>query len=355
MNPSQAAAPGTASVRFRLPLPPLYDLGWVLGFLADRAAPALERVTPAELVRVVRIDSAATVLSLRPGPEPAAPRWLAVTAIASAPADPAATRLRAAPVRRLVCRMLDLDTDLEPFLALARRDPLLAPLVARHPGLRLPQLPDPFEGAVRAIVGQQVSVAGARTVIDRLIRQLGEPAPDGSGLLAFPPPPAVAACAPERLAACGLTRAKCTALIAVAAATRDGAVDWEQLRTADADAAHGALLALPGIGPWTASYIRMRALGDHDAFPAADLGILKALAAHAASHPGARPSRSPLRRSPSHGRPATARAAAAVRSPAVREAAAAALPSTAFSLALAERWRPWRAYAAIHLWRSLSS
>jgi 3-methyladenine DNA glycosylase/8-oxoguanine DNA glycosylase len=321
-------------LRCRLRLPAPYDVAWVLGFLGDRAAPALERVGAAGLVRVVRLAGVPTVLELRFAPDPAAPRWVAVEArpagAAGATAMPrlagsampgsagsatptgsdgrAGTSL-VSPLRRLVRRMLDLDTDLGPFLALARRDPLLAPLAARHPGLRLPQLPDAFEGAVRAIVGQQVSVAGARTMIDRLVRGLGEPLPGTGGLFAFPPAAALAAARPERIAALGFTRAKAGALIAVAAATAGGALDWRRLRAAPPAAAEQALVALPGIGPWTASYIRMRALGDRDAFPASDLGVIKALAAHAAP---------------------------------------ADIP------ALAERWRPFRAYAAIQLWRSLS-
>ncbi len=349
-------APPPAAPRLRLRLPEPYDLGWVLGFLADRATPALERVEPGLLVRVVRLAGVPAVVTVRPGPDPRAPRWLAVEAVPAAlPARAAASvpsRLAGALaadvaadlgsdlaagvgadlagdladlagglaqplLRRLVRRMLDLDTDLRPFLAMARRDPLLRPLVARRPGLRLPQLPDPFEGAVRAIVGQQVSVAAARTVIDRLIRQLGEPvAAAGAGLFAFPLPAAVAAAGPERLTVLGLTRAKAAALVGMAAASRDGALDWERLRGAPADAASAALTALPGIGPWTASYIRMRALGDRDAFPASDLGVVKALAALA---PGA----------PRPHQPAEI-------------------------LAMAERWRPFRAHAAIHLWRSLS-
>jgi len=317
-------------MRLRLPEP--YDLGWMIGFLAGRAAPALERVEPGLLVRVIRLADVPAVLTVRHALDPAQARWLAVEAtagaatagaptageaIAAAPgaglaASPAAGPATA-PLRRLLRRMFDLDTALGPFLELARRDRLLGPLVARHPGLRLPQLPDPFEGAVRAIVGQQVSVAAARTVVDRLIRQLGEPVDAaGRGLIAFPHPAAMAAASPERLAALGLTRAKAAALIAVAAATAGGAVDWEGLRGAAPEAAQAALLALPGIGPWTASYIRMRALGDRDAFPASDLGVIKALASLA---------------------PRTAVAGIA---------------------GLAERWRPFRAYAALHLWRSLS-
>ena len=314
-------------MRLRLRLPEPYDLGWMLGFLADRAAPALERVEPGQLVRVIRLAGVPAVLTVRHAVGPAPARWLMVEAAAAAPAAdlvtaavagpaasaPAAATPAAADLRRLLRRMFDLDTALGPFLELARRDRLLGPLVARHPGLRLPQLPDPFEGAVRAIVGQQVSVAAARTVVDRLIRQLGEPvAAAGPGLFAFPQPAAMAAASPERLAALGLTRAKAAALIAVAAATAGGAVDWERLRGAAPEAAQAALLALPGIGPWTASYIRMRALGDRDAFPASDLGVIKALASLA---------------------PRTAVAGIA---------------------GLAERWRPFRAYAALHLWRSLA-
>jgi len=312
-NPEPAPPSAPQRRRFRLPLPQPYDLGWVFGFLADRATPALERVEPGLLVRVVRLAGVPVVLTVRPGPGREAPTWLAVeaTQTASAPCS-------ALPLRRLVRRMLDLETDLGPFLALARRDPLLRPLVARHPGLRLPQLPDPFEGAVRAIVGQQVSVAAARTVIDRLIRRFGEPvAVAGGGLFAFPHPAAVAAAPAESLTALGLTRAKAAALIAAAAATRDGALDWDRLRDATPAAAHAALVALPGIGPWTASYIRMRALGDRDAFPASDLGVVKAFSA-------------------------------------LVPPASGAVSTAAGIAALAERWRPYRAYAAIHLWRSLS-
>jgi len=308
-------------MRLRLRLPEPYDLGWMLDFLADRAAPALERVEPGQLVRVILLAGVPAVLTVRHAVGPVPARWLMVEAAAAAPAAGLVTAGVAGPagapplahLRRLLRRMFDLDTALGPFLELARRDRLLGPLVARHPGLRLPQLPDPFEGAVRAIVGQQVSVAAARTVVDRLIRQLGEPVDAGGrGLFAFPRAAAVAAAPAERLAALGLTRAKAAALIAVAAATAGGAVDWERLRGAAPEAAQAALLALPGIGPWTASYIRMRALGDRDAFPASDLGVIKALASLA---------------------PRTAVAGIA---------------------GLADRWRPFRAYAALHLWRSLS-
>jgi 3-methyladenine DNA glycosylase/8-oxoguanine DNA glycosylase len=318
-------------LRLRLRLPTPYDVAWVFGFLADRATTALERVTATEHLRVVRTPagrfpstSRVVVLVTRPGPDPAAPRWLDVEATTIPESDdPAPTIPSAAAVRRLVRRMFDLDTDLAAFLALARRDPLLAPLVRQRPGLRLPQVPDPFECAVRAIVGQQVSVAGARTVVDRIIRDLGTPLPPiaPAGLFAFPTAAAMAAAPVERLTALGLTRAKAAALRGVAAASRDGVLDWAALRRLPQEDAQALLVALPGIGPWTASYIRMRSLGDRDAFPAADLGILKALPT------GAAPSATP---------------------------AGTTRPTPAAALALAEAWRPYRAYAAIHLWRSLA-
>jgi 3-methyladenine DNA glycosylase/8-oxoguanine DNA glycosylase len=202
--------------------------------------------------------------------------------------------------------------------ALAAREPAFARVIKTH---GVPEPRNSERGAqtlLRTIVGQQVSVAAARTVVDRLVRRLGEPvSAAGAGLFAFPHPAAIAAAPAELLAGLGLTRAKAAALIAVAAATCDGALDWQRLRGAPAEAAHAALLALPGIGPWTASYIRMRALGDRDAFPASDLGVVKALAALAATPPTG--------------------------------------PAAAEITALAERWRPFRAYAAIHLWRSLSA
>jgi 3-methyladenine DNA glycosylase/8-oxoguanine DNA glycosylase len=213
--------------------------------------------------------------------------------------------------------MLDLDADLAAFRTLAARDPVLGPLVARRPGLRLPQYVNPFEGTMRAILGQQVSLAAASTLAGRLVRRFGEPAPDldGISLFVFPDPENLAAAGPAVLAEIGLTRVKSAALHGLAAAVADGTLDWDRLRHGPAEEAEAALCALPGIGPWTASYVRMRTLGDRDAFPASDLGVVKALE----------------RLSPDGERP-TPRAAQA----------------------LAESWRPFRAYATLHLWNALS-
>ncbi len=295
----------------RLPLPPGFDLDWTLDFLAARTVRSMEAVAEGEVREYQR--------SLRAGGRTVT---LAVRARRGRSGD--ALEVRTAPAlsaeetRRLVVRMFDLDADLAGFASLAAADPVLSRIVPRRPGIRLPQLLDPFEGIVRAIVGQQVSVAGAATLLDRLVRLLGEPAPplDEHRFLAFPSPAAMASASPEALGATGQTRAKVAALQGVAAAVLDGRIDWDRLRGGTAEESHATLVALPGIGPWTASYVRMRTLGDRDAFPASDLGVIKA-----------------LRTLTPQGDRIT-------------------LPEIAV---LGERWRPWRAYATLHLWNSLTS
>lgn len=275
----------------KLPAPPDFDFAWTLGFLAARVVPSLEGVEDGEYRRSLRVDGQPVTLAVRFRP--------GELTVRSSP------RLPPGKLRRLVTRMFDLDAELDAFHALASGDPLLRDLVATRPWIRLPQYLDPFEGTVRAILGQQVSLAAASTMVDRLVRSVGDPAPP---FLAFPSPESVAALGTQGLLELGLTRAKAAALHGLALAD----LDWDRLRTAPAAEAEAELDALPGIGPWTASYVRMRTLGDRDAFPAADLGVIKALRALLPEPPTA-----------------------------VRIAA------------LAESWRPWRAYATLHLWHSL--
>lgn len=294
----------------KLETPPDFDFDWTLGFLAARVVPSLEAVTDdpshgfRDSWRSLRVDGEPLALGIRIEP--------GALTVRSAPQLPPAKQLR------LVTRLFDLDVDLPAFHRMAEGDPLLAGLVAARPWIRLPQYLDPFEGTIRAILGQQVSLAAASTMVDRLVRRVGEPAPvlDGAGDSSprhvFPTPEAVAALGHEGLLSLGLTRAKAAALHGLALAVLDGTVDWDWLRAAPAAEAEAALDALPGIGPWTASYVRMRSLGDRDAFPAADLGVIKAFRA----------------RKPESATPALAQAHA-------------------------ELWRPWRAYATLHLWHSL--
>lgn len=301
---SASGAGATAGAEVRVAPAGAFDFDWAVRFLSARAVPGLERAGGGEYVRSVRVHGDPLVLRIR---------WDAGRRVLAARSAPP---LAPAALERIVVRLFDLDADLDAFLALAERDPVLRRTAALRPGIRLPQILDPFEGLVRAILGQQVSVAAAATITGRLVARAGEPAPalDGERLLAFPRPEAIAAAGEGELLALGLTRAKARAIAGAARAIAEGRLRLDELRAAGGDAAADALLALPGVGPWTADYVRMRALGDRDAFPAADLGVLKALrAAH-----------------PDGGRLGAADAAA-----------------------LAERWRPWRAYATLHLWESL--
>ncbi len=273
--------------------------------------------------RVLALPHGPAVATLAPGPDGAAH---------------VACELRLGDLRDLAAavqrcrRLLDLDADPVAVDAALAADPLLAPLVARTPGRRVPGAADGFELAVRAVLGQQVSVAGARTLAGRLTAALGEPLPDGladtSGAQGEPSPhgraaagrhadgepagragplthafPTAAALAAADPATLPLTRARGRALTALAQAVAGGSLALDP--GADRAATRERLLTLPGIGPWTTEYVAMRALGDPDAFPATDLGVAKA-----------------LERLGPHADP--------------------------------DRWRPWRAYAVQHLWASLA-
>lgn len=203
--------------------------------------------------------------------------------------------------------VLDLDADPVAIDVLLGADPALARLVASAPGRRVPRISDPEQFAVRAVLGQQVSTAAARTHAARLVVAHGEPFEDPAGGLThlFPTPAALGGVDPESLA---MPRTRRRTLLGLVEALRTGAVRL------DGDPARALvdLAALPGIGPWTVQSVAMRALGDRDAFLASDLGVLKAAEALELT------SQVPVR------------------------------PRDL--LARAERWRPYRAYAVQHLW-----
>jgi len=197
-----------------------------------------------------------------------------------------------------VRRLLDLDADPLSIDAVLAADPAMAPLVAERPGLRVPGAVDGFELAVRAVVGQQVSVAGARTLAGRLVTAFGTSLedPDGALRTAFPTADQLAA-ADLAGPALGLTGARVRALRALAVEVAEGRLALDP--GGDRALTRAQLTALPGVGSWTAEYIAMRALADPDAWPDTDLVVRRRLAAR-----GGDP----------------------------------------------ERWRPWRAYGALHLW-----
>lgn len=298
-------------VVLRLGYRPPHDFQATLDFLRARALPGVERVEGDAYVRACG--------------EAGSPGWLRVGAWpAGAGGDGHALRLElhgCAPSQLLatvarVRRMFDLDADPQAIDQVLSRDARLRPLLRRHPGLRLPGGWDGFEIAVRAVIGQQVSVAAARTVAARLAQRHGTPLPAAfaaSGLQAMFPTPAQLVDAD--LSRIGLPGARAATIRTIARAALDGLVDFSGERTLESFVERWT--ALPGIGPWTAHYIAMRALGHPDAFPAGDLVLQRQLLAGAEA--AAKPS---------------ARAAALTRR--------------------AEAWRPWRAYAAIHAWRKAS-
>jgi AraC family transcriptional regulator of adaptative response / DNA-3-methyladenine glycosylase II len=281
------------TTELRLPARPPFDAAGLLAHVSARAIPGVEAIEDGEYRRALRLPHGAAVAGLAPGEDGVRMRLWG--------ADP---RDVDEAVRRCAA-LLDLELDPAAVLAVLGDAPVVGPLVRARPGLRLPGTTDPAELAVRAVIGQQVSVAGAATVAGRLAAEHGErlAVPVGTIAHAFPAPQALAAADPATLP---MPRSRGRAIVGLAAALAAGDVDLSP--GADPETAGAQLLALPGIGPWTADYVRMRGLGDHDAFPAADLGLRRALERL--------------------GRDGSPRAA----------------------LALAEAWRPLRAYAAQHLW-----
>jgi AraC family transcriptional regulator of adaptative response / DNA-3-methyladenine glycosylase II len=277
-------------VTARLAARPPFDGAALLRHFGARMVPGVEARVDGEYRRSLRLPDGPAVVGLAPDGDGVRVRVWGGAAEAAA-----------GPVRAL----LDLDADPAAVVARLGGDPLIGALVLAAPGRRVPGTVDGAELAVRAVLGQQVSVAGAATIAGRLTARLGEPLPEPVGAVThlFPSSAALAALDPEELP---MPRSRGRALIGMCAALAAGDVDLSP--GADPDAAEADLLALPGIGPWTAAYVRLRALGDRDAFPAADLGLRRGLERLGAD--------------------GSARAAAH----------------------RAEAWRPLRAYAAQHLW-----
>ena len=276
-----------------LPFAAPLDLDALLRFLGARAVPGVESLVAGTYARSVRLPHGPGILELSAGPGDDIRLRLEL----------ADERDRDEAVRR--CRhLLDLDTDPAVVRAALEPDPVLGPLVAKAPGLRVPGHVDGGEMAVRAVLGQQVSVGTARTLAGRLTADRGEPLPFGHPTVTMLFPAAAAI----RDADAGMPASRLRALRAVAAAVDDG---LDLTPEADRALVERRLLALPGIGPWTASYLAMRSLRDPDAFLPTDVGVR-----HALDRLG--------------------------------------LPSDpASAAALARRWRPWRSYGLLHLWHSL--
>jgi AraC family transcriptional regulator of adaptative response / DNA-3-methyladenine glycosylase II len=350
-------------IRVRLPFRPPLDAARLLGYLAARAIPGVEEISGGTYKRTIQLPNAPGFLSLHLIPAPgtgtrgAAPRETAAFVECDLELDD--LRDVAAAVQR--CRrLLDLDADPAAITELLSVDPVIGPLARACPGRRSPGHVDGSELALRAVLGQQVSVAAARTLGARLTVSYGKPlaAPRGGLTHLFPDATTIAAADP---AALPMPRARATALAGLAAALASGDVplhpgaDWEQSTE--------RLLALPGIGPWTASYIRMRALSDPDVFLPTDVGVLRALRSLPRQQlsPGGTTPRTPRYEPggqaniPDPHSPGGTTPSGSDRSafpgdtpgPPIRR------PTATEAAALAESWRPWRSYALHHLWASL--
>ena len=281
------------TLTLRLAYRPPLAFTTMLAFLAKRAIPGIERVSTNSYERVIG---------------PACSAWIRVT---SAPDKPelrleiSFTDPRSIPgIVRRVRRLFDLDADMHAAHSVLRDDPLLAKCIRRRPGLRVPGAWDGFEIAVRAVLGQQVSVARSTTLTQRLVEQYGEHCDSSMDGLesVFPTPECLLHASLEKI---GLPRSRAVTLRALAEAVLEGRLHFRKGQLLDEFVESAT--ALPGIGPWSAHYVAMRALNHPDAFPAGDLIIRRVLS---------RDKRLSEREVEN----------------------------------LSQSWRPWRAYAALHLW-----
>jgi AraC family transcriptional regulator of adaptative response / DNA-3-methyladenine glycosylase II len=317
----------TGLLRLRLPLRPPIDLSRMFRFLAARAIPGVEAATSDRYCRTISLPNGCGVLSLRIVPGSA---WVDCSLALSDLRDVTAAVQRCR-------RLLDLDADPAAIAGFFSGDPVLGPLAASCPGRRSPGAVDGNEMAIRAVLGQQVSVAAARRLGARLVALCGTPLPaaaaaattgtapegsgeadgegggegggaaDGEGLTCLFPGPAVIAGLDPAALPMPASRARTVVTLAQALAAGDVCLD----PGADREEATARLLALPGIGPWTAGYTGMRALSDPDVFLPGDTGVVRALTRLGHSGPAG--------------------------------------PSSA----VADRWRPWRSYAVHQLWATI--
>lgn len=281
---------------------PPYDWPAMLTFLQARTIDGIEQVKDGAYARTIDVDNQHGAVIVRPDEQNALRVTVRFAKLGSLPKIIARVR-----------RVFDLGADPHAIAVHLSEDPAIAPLIRARPGLRVPGAWDGFELAMRAILGQQITVTAAIGLASKLVAQYGATVQvDTSGFEqlthVFPTPDRLAE---VQLATLGMPRARAAALSAMAAAAMNDPNIFGVRRSLE-DAIQ-QLRELPGVGDWTAQYIAMRELREPDAFPAADVGLMKAMEPVFGYRPSARE-----------------------------------------LVAHAERWRPWRAYAAQHLWMSLS-
>lgn len=293
-RPRGAAASATIGgvIRMRLPVRPPFDSDGLLDYLSSRAITGTESVVGDMYARVVQL-----------------PRGLAVVALEIRP-DHVQARFELADLRDVPVaversrRLLDLDADPLSIDRVLGADPVLSPLVRRRPGVRLPGSFDPFEVIVRSVVGQQISVSAARSMLGRIVEHYGELvhfelASEFGLVRAFPTAPALRGATENGFA---MPRSRARTIIAIATAIDDRTLNLDV--GADRSGIGERLLEVPGIGPWTADYVRMRALSDPDVLLETDLAIRRYLKRFGLTEHHT------------------------------------------------QQWRPWRSYAAMHIWHA---
>jgi AraC family transcriptional regulator of adaptative response / DNA-3-methyladenine glycosylase II len=280
---------------FRLRFRPPYNWKGMLAFLAARATPRVEAVESGSYRRSISLNGSHGYfeVSLDESTDSLVVRLQF--------GDPCALFFIIERIRA----MFDLNADWAAIVRSLRPDPVLGPLVAASPGLRVPGCWDGFELATRAILGQQITVKGATVLAGRIVETFGQPFCGTNGLTHLFPTPEVLAAA--NLAGIGLPKARAETIRALARAVCESKISFEGI--VEVDAFLSQLCEIPGIGRWTAQYVAMRALGEPNAFPWGDLGLLRALG----------------------------------------------LESTRELEERAEAWRPWRAYAVMYLWNAAST
>ncbi|MEA2461262.1 MAG: AraC family transcriptional regulator [Actinomycetota bacterium] len=294
----RTSRPQTAgTLVLRLPYRAPFDHASIFSFIGDRAVPGIEEFSDGTYRRTLDLPYSVAVAEYSPA------------------SDHIQLVLRLSDLRDLTVaigrsrRLFDLDADPVAVDEALRADPLLRPLVRKTPGRRVPGCADEAELAMRAVLGQQVTVTGARTLAGRLVDRLGKPLTSADGALThcFPRPEVIA---DADLSDLGMPGARAETMRSIARALADDELDLDP--GADRRESLQRLATIKGVGPWTLSYISMRVLKDPDSFPWGDLGV-----AHAMERLGGMKGKTAV-------------------------------------LTAAERWRPWRAYAVQHLWASLS-
>lgn len=293
---------GVAVARFRLRAHPPFDTPGLFRYFETHAVPGLEAWAGPEFTRAMRLPLGMATATLAPAGTPDAPGVLVTARLTSADDLPE--------LIRRVRRLCDLDARPDVIDGALAEDPVLAPAVRRTPGVRIPGSPDPHETLFRTVLGQQISIAAARTVQGRLAVALGDPLPAalaGEVTHVFPTAERIAARGREVLR--GPAR-RIDSMMLVADALASGTVRVDE--AADGAELRRSLVALPGIGPWTADYLAMRVLRDTDVLLATDLVVRQA-------------------------------------------AARLGLPTAPVPLAArGGAWSPWRSYATLHLWRTIT-